>query len=245
MDFKSIEEIQHAFVNGGVDITQDIVINGIIFKKLSEEFPNISEMVINPKRKGYIVYSAGQHKRQEASDRGLQEWIVMVWRVNDSLAVLPYMLKNIPKTQAVNKVSEGVGDENELSDTTVVKVLSIPSSRKMDAVVDTGATICSMHADSVKYSPEDRKVTFRCPYLSDTIMTMELSDEMTVNTPDGKGEKRPVIKLDIEINGKHLGDILVNLNDRSHMSTPFLVGMNALKAGEFVIRPTLEQYLED
>ncbi len=47
--------------------------------------------------------------------------------------------------------------------------------------------------------------------------------------------RRPVVKAKIEILGKTF-DTLVNIQDRSHMSFPVIVGRNILK-GNFVIDP--------
>ncbi len=56
-----------------------------------------------------------------------------------------------------------------------------------------------------------------------------------MHSADGGGQKRPVVELDIEIAGKHIGPMEFNLNDRSNMDNEILIGQNILKAGNFVI----------
>ena len=64
-------------------------------------------------------------------------------------------------------------------------------------------------------------------------------DEQPVKTSDGKTNNRPVIKMTMKIKNKLLKDILVNLNDRSKMDDPMLIGQNALEAGNFLVDPTI------
>ena len=52
---------------------------------------------------------------------------------------------------------------------------------------------------------------------------------------DGGGNTRPVITLDIEIDGTPLTGVEFNLNDRSGMDSQILMGTNIIEAGNFVV----------
>jgi len=105
--------------------------------------------------------------------------------------------------------------------------------------VDTGATTSSLHAE--KISVNGSSVSFHAPSLSDNIVTMEVESHQEVHSADGGGQQRPVIKLEVEIDGVHIGPVEFNLNDRSNMEHEVLIGQNILKAGHFVIDVTKDQ----
>ncbi|MGZ8924415.1 MAG: putative ATP-dependent zinc protease [Nitrososphaeraceae archaeon] len=99
--------------------------------------------------------------------------------------------------------------------------------------VDTGATTSSLHADQIKQ--HGNKVSFSCSEISNKIITMELSGTQEVVSADAGGNHRPVIEMDVEINGVLIKGASFNLNDRSEMDSPVLIGQNVLKAGHFII----------
>lgn len=110
--------------------------------------------------------------------------------------------------------------------------------------VDSGASICSLHATNIDVDRVSHRVSFECPSLSHNIITMKLEQMMAVRTPDGGIENRPVVKFDIEIQGKHLKDIEFNLNNREHMDEPVLIGENAIRAGKFLINVAAKESID-
>lgn len=133
---------------------------------------------------------------------------------------------------------QDINENNSLGKTARVSIANLPGSSEMDAVVDTGATTCSLHADS--YTVNDNQIRFLCKAISPNMITMDLAGQVPIRTPDGGTENRPAIKMDLIIDGQRVPDVLINLNDRGHMGTPFLVGMNALQSGDFVVDPGKE-----
>jgi hypothetical protein len=108
-------------------------------------------------------------------------------------------------------------------------------NKSVEGKVDTGATICSLHATDLQPNQSNNSISFRCPAISDGVITTELDGSTTIVSADAGGNTRPMIKLDIEINGQPMEAVSFNLNDRSKMDSQVLIGQNALKVGNFVI----------
>lgn len=101
--------------------------------------------------------------------------------------------------------------------------------------VDTGATTSSLHAENIKVDRERNNVSFLCKEISNNVLTMELDGAQEVVSADAGGTMRPIVTFDVEINGVPIKAASFNLNDRSEMNCPLLIGQNILKAGHFVI----------
>lgn len=129
-----------------------------------------------------------------------------------------------------------------LGTTTTVKFTSI-SEKPVTAKVDTGATTSSLHATNVKV--HGNQVSFTCEVLSDNVITLDMAGSQNVVTSDNGGEARPIVKLDITINGMTMRDTVFNLNDRSQMELPVLIGENVLEAGHFVVDVSKDTAPED
>lgn len=109
----------------------------------------------------------------------------------------------------------------------------------IEGKVDTGATMSSLDASEITI--KGKTVVFKSNILSDNLIMLDLVDERNVLSADGEGDPRPVVEIDIIINGKELPKTKFNLNDRSHMDSPILIGQNIIKAGEFVVDITDEE----
>lgn len=131
-----------------------------------------------------------------------------------------------------NEISNDESSSRTLGDTASIVFTSL-GGNKIDGKVDTGATTSSMHADNIQLN--NGSVSFCCPYLSDNTITMDLHGSQDVLSADGGNNERPMVKLDIRINGVELPGVAFNLNDRSEMDCPILIGQNIIKTGQFVI----------
>lgn len=107
-------------------------------------------------------------------------------------------------------------------------------NKTVDGKVDTGATTSSLHAENISMD-KSGSVSFVCPELSPNRISMALAGTQDVHSADGGGQARPMIKMDVEIDGHHIRDAVFNLNDRSNMDVMVLVGQNIIKAGGFLI----------
>ena len=125
-----------------------------------------------------------------------------------------------------------IGNEVEVNFTSL-------GNRSLMGKVDTGATTSSLHATNIKVA--GNRVTFVCEHLSNNAITMELSGAQEVHSADGGGQQRPIVKFNIDIAGKAMSGVAFNLNDRSNMDDPVLIGQNILQAGGFIIDVNKEE----
>lgn len=133
-----------------------------------------------------------------------------------------------------NTRSEPTGEQNIIGNNVHVVFTSL-NNKPITGKVDTGATTSSLHAENIQVDKNSNRVSFVCTELSNSVITMELDGSQEVVSADAGGKTRPVIKLDVEIEGVPLQSMSFNLNDRSEMNSPLLIGQNVLKAGNFVI----------
>lgn len=128
---------------------------------------------------------------------------------------------------------EQSSDKNVLGNEAMVKFIQL--NREVEGKVDTGATTSSLHAENIQVNKANNSVSFSCPELSNGVITMELDGAQEVVSADAGGNTRPMVKMDVEINGIPIKAVSFNLNDRSEMDSPVLIGQNILKVGNFVI----------
>jgi hypothetical protein len=121
---------------------------------------------------------------------------------------------------------------NVIGNHTEVRFPSL-GNRETTGKVDTGATTSSLHAVDVKV--HGGQVSFISDVLSPNTITMDLEGAQTVHTADNGGDQRPMIRMDVEVNGVNIPGAVFNLNDRSNMESKILLGQNVLKAGNFVV----------
>lgn len=126
-------------------------------------------------------------------------------------------------------------DQHVIGDTTKVSFGAF-HSKPIEGKVDSGATTSCLHATDIHVN--GGSVTFKCQALSANVITMSLAGTQDVSSADGGENERPVIRTDVEIDGKLIKNVEFNLNDRSEMDSPVLIGQNILKAGGFVIDVT-------
>jgi len=126
---------------------------------------------------------------------------------------------------------EVIGDYIEL------RFTNLPSSSFLRGKVDTGATICSLHCDGHQINEQTGQITFKCSHLSANSITVPLADRQAVKTADNGTEYRPVIEMSVKIGENVIDNVKFNLNDRSKMDCPILIGQNLIKEGNFLIDP--------
>lgn len=115
---------------------------------------------------------------------------------------------------------------------------AIFGDRAVQGKVDTGATTSSLNATKMTVNKERNQVTFYSDALSDNMVTLDLAGSQEVHSADGGANARPMVKLDITVDGTPIQGAQFNLNDRSNMDSRVLIGQNVLKAGGFVIDPS-------
>lgn len=155
----------------------------------------------------------------------------------DEDVLLPKIMKelNIPLTIFESQ-------QQVIGDTVEVSFSYFSNSKPIRGKVDTGADVCSLHVS--KWNSSNNRVTFVAPHLSNNTITAPLSDNQAVKSADGGVEYRPVVEFDITINGKELRKVAFNLNDRSQMEYPILIGQNALEQGKFLVNPSATESID-
>lgn len=133
----------------------------------------------------------------------------------------------------INNTEESA-DKRTLGDTASVSFVTL-GNQNVEGKVDTGATTSSLHADNIKINKNANTVSFNCPEISNRVITMDLSGSQEVFSADAGGNTRPIVTFDIEVNGVPLSQVSFNLNDRSEMDSPILIGQNILKSGNFLV----------
>lgn len=131
-------------------------------------------------------------------------------------------------------------NKHELGDVAQVEFVAIPGHQPVEGKIDTGATTSSLDSSWYEADTEKGTVTFTSRLFDDRKITMDLQGSQSVQTADHGVVVRPVIKLDVKIDGVLVKGALFNLNDRKDMA-PILIGQNILKAGQFVINPAKNQ----
>jgi len=254
MNFTNIEELNKEFRSGNVTVPDQIMIGDIQFNYLSSSKTDFRQLLTGATA-GAAVYTVKAKHREQLEEAGLQEWIVMAYKINE-LRVHP--VKVFPTTKARHSFKLNLSEESRLSeedgkkpsnerevlgDFAEVRFVNLPSSSFVKGKVDTGATISSLHCDGHKIDQEKGMITFKCSLLSSNNITLPLTDMQAVKNADNV-ENRPVISMNIRIGDKVLNDIKFNLNDRSKMDSPILIGQNILTAGKYLIDPQVQEEVD-
>jgi len=246
MNFETLDEIKNLFVKGGFDLPDTFSIGGVTYRRRSSSSYTMEEMMLEG-LKGVVVYSTPdaslrKHK-EEVEQIGLNNWIIFLWSVSRNFSLVPYDVKTTNVARGSLPIREGENGDNFIGSAVEIRITNLPGGVALKGKVDTGADVCSLHA--VEWSINNGNVSFKCPELSQNVMTMPLADQQAVKSADGGVEYRPVIELNVRVNGKLLNGVMFNLNDRGKMEYPVLVGRNALQAGKFKIDPSMDEGYED
>ncbi len=223
-EFATITALKAAFVSGEFVPSEPVKVGEVTYDtSYTSNHQRFSDLV-SENEKGVVVYEG---------PRG-EGWLMFLWGAHKN-NVIPYDVRTTtrPIFEAVDIQDRIIPDKVE------VHFLNLPVGGSLVAKVDTGAEMCSLHAEQISINRDDRTVSFVAPSLSRSKITTQLTDQESVKTSGGETTYRPVITATIKIKGKVLKDIQINLNDRSEMQDPMLVGQNALQPGKFLIDPNI------
>lgn len=117
---------------------------------------------------------------------------------------------------------------------------------KLRARVDTGAKSCSIHAINIERVTENGEVYV----LFDTFvdekpvrLKSKFIKEAKVTSTSGVSENRIIISELMKM-GKYKEEVIINLNDRTNLTYPILIGRNFLM-GKFLVDVSLSHALGD
>jgi hypothetical protein len=124
-----------------------------------------------------------------------------------------------------------VNAEEKITIGTVEDVILLPWGVKLPARIDTGAAKSSLDARELKV--RDNVVEFKLPQKYGGLqLRLPIIEWRHVRSPDGR-ERRPVVELGICLGSRRIRT-QVNLNDRSMVKYPLILGRNFLRE-EFVV----------
>jgi hypothetical protein len=220
--YTTLQDLKADFISGDFELTEEVQIDGKIYRpRTSTSHPFVN--MLSSGHKGAIVY--------ESESAG---WLLFLWGTHKN-SMIPYDVR----TTTLPIMEKEAIEDRIIPDKVEVHFLNLPISGSVVAKVDTGAEMCSLHAEQVQINRGERTVSFVCPHLSRSKLTVPLVDQQTIKTSGGDTTYRAVIQPSLKIKGKILKDIQVNLNDRGEMDEPMLVGQNALQDGNFLIDPNI------
>lgn len=110
----------------------------------------------------------------------------------------------------------------------VEEVVLLPWGVTLPARIDTGAATTSLDARNLKIQGKFVEFSVPEPFGAQRIR-LPILKWITVKTSEAK-EKRPVVMLELCIGSKRI-ETQVNLNDRSKVKYPLLIGRNTLMHG--------------
>jgi hypothetical protein len=121
---------------------------------------------------------------------------------------------------------EMVEAEKKITLSRAEEVILYPGEIRLIARIDTGATVTSLDARGLKI--DENTAEFRLPEeYGGALLRLPITGWRHVRSSKGR-ENRPVVEIDLCIASKRLR-IKANLNDRSMVKYPLILGRNALK----------------
>ncbi len=119
-----------------------------------------------------------------------------------------------------------VGADSRITLSRVEEVILMPWNTKLLARIDTGATVTSLDARQLKI--DGNEAEFRLPEeYGGALLRLPIAGWRHVRSSKGR-EERPVVEIDLCVASKKLR-VRANLNDRSMVKYPIILGRNALK----------------
>lgn len=128
-----------------------------------------------------------------------------------------------------------------------------PNEIPLTAKLDTGAVTASLSAKDIRLYKKNNKdyVKFKVSHpdikeIPKYDLPVERITTIKNRANEGKSKKhdeRPVVKIPINFDGKHYR-IMVNLIDRSHFSTPMLLGRETLEKFNAIVDGTAENTIK-
>ena len=243
--YENFEAVKDAFAAGEFDLPEVMEVDRIRYhvSKSNDSNKRIDEMYRN-NLKTMLVYSLAKENRQLALQHGLKDWIVFIWGW-DGLDLVRYDVRTTTQSRGAPQMTGTAdikeGQNNIIGDVVQIGFTNFQNSNPLKAKVDTGATISSLHIDQMNVDKNSGQVTFISKQLSPNQITLPIAEQQSVKSSDGGTEYRPIVALNIKINGQAMDGVQFNLNDRSEMEFPVLIGQNILEKGGFLIDPRINE----
>jgi hypothetical protein len=119
-----------------------------------------------------------------------------------------------------------VGADSRITLSRAEEVILLPWNIRLLARIDTGATVTSLDARQLKI--DGNEAEFRLPEeYGGALLRLPIAGWRHVRSSKGR-EERPVVEIDLCVASKKIR-VKANLNDRSMVKYPIILGRNALK----------------
>ena len=235
MEYTDLNDLRNQWLSGNFSYPDDMTVSGVPYHRRHSSDQPFEEIIINA-QKAFIIYQTSKSYKEQAKEAGMEQWLVLIWGADEKSHVRPFDLRPIAPHRFMGMGTNQVREDVETVGDVVILKIALPSGAAgIKGKVDTGAEISSLHADKIQIMDGTAKFINRD--LSDNVITVPMVEKQAVKSADGGVEYRPVIELDVEINGKNVSKALFNLNDRSHMEYPALIGQNILEKTNFLVDP--------
>ncbi len=232
--FDNMEQVETAFKQGKIDWPRYIIVGDLKYDFLKSSQRGLQD-ILTGKKQGYIIYHLPHEHVKKAKERNMGQWMIFLFRKESGSQILPYGVGFTTKARG-----KAIYEDNQVVGDVVLIKIALPSAViALKGKVDTGAEISSLHVDS-KPRVIGNTVRFENHNASGSIITAPLVTQQAVKSADGGTEYRPIIELDIEVQGKPISKAQFNLNDRSKMEHEVLIGQNILEKAGFIVNPSLD-----
>lgn len=241
MNFASIQEVEQHFKSGKFQsIPQQLSVGGVVYRYSdSTEFG--WEEIISNKRKAMSAFHVHPNNENMAKFNQVvssdpddtqthQKMIVMLWGATRQLQMVPAATRFITSHRKDQVGIRGIREGIDISYQENITIHNINDNQPFPCKIDTGADMCSLHAENISINGDE--VTFS---IGGKKYRMPIAGKQTVKQADSGVEERPTVKFNVELAGQTISDVECNLNDRSHMDSPMLVGKNLLSKADFTI----------
>lgn len=116
---------------------------------------------------------------------------------------------------------------------TKVIIKHFNNEEPIEARVDTGANLSSIHGTDIKTTDSTIQFTFgKTRYKFHLVRDAKIKQSSISDA-----EERPVIRVDMVIDGITLRNVELSVTDREHMEYNILLGRKTLSAGGFLVNP--------
>lgn len=226
--------LQSDWVSGNFEYPKEFSISGVTFRRHPAPMRTIEDVIVRHK-KAYVVYQASHTHKDELLQNNLNEMIIFSWVADEDDSIRPDEIRTIVPSHSPTEMRESV---ERIGDVGILKLFFPSGTAAIKGKIDTGAEISSLHGENIEIRGDT--VRFMNSHISKNVISIPIIQKQAVSSADGGVQYRPVIELDIELNGKPIKKVMFNINDRSHMDYPVLIGQNILEKTNFLIDPKIK-----
>lgn len=241
VNFNLLSDLEEAFLNGKVaKLPTQLKVNGIMYHYKDstnygwEDFINgrrkaMSAFHVHPNADNMKVFQSKQSKDSDSVTEP-QRMLVLLWGADRHLRMVPAAARFITPNRQLQVGVRGVMEGIDIQYEETIILHNLGDGRPIQCKIDTGADMCSLHAEDIQVHGDSVSFVF-----NGKKYRMPIAGHQHVKQADSDIEARPTVRFDMELAGTTINGVECNLNDRSGMASPMLVGKNLLSQADFTI----------